>query len=224
MTRYRLRLPGPGDYLHSDDGTDAFVAETADEARDYFEDYHGERPEWVHSHIARGRIVYKRDIDGGDVHEDAEPGDTTFDYLTDDGRELRAYEVRVWEIGTPRVSWSIHPLPPDSVDAEAIPAGTSVHHERFGSGKTLETPRRVSPGRVVVNVAFGWPQERLRRVCSVAILSVLPSKDWPPRRRQLTVAGQVVAESADEAELETLRREKLAEHAERWKQGQRVTA
>lgn len=220
MSHYKLRIPGPGEYLHSDDGTVAFIAGTPDEARDYFEDYYGERPEWVHSHIARGRIAYKRDVDAGDVHEDCAPGDTTFDYLTDDGRELRDCEVRVWDRGTPRVWWSLQPLPFEPVPAEEIPVGASVHHKRLGSGKTLDAPRRSSPGRVIVNVAFGWPEERCRRVCSVAALSVMPTRDWPPRRRQLTVAGKVIAASFDEAELDAKRREKVAEHVAEWKRQQ----
>ena len=220
MTRYKLSLPGPGEYLHSDDGTVAFIADTAEEAKALFEDWHGERPEWVHSHIARGRIAYKSDVENGDVHDGCEPGDTTFDYLSDDGRELHPSEIRVWEIGPPRVFWSIQPLPFEPVDAEEIPVGTSVHHSRLGSGKTLEVPRRVSPSRAVVAVAFGRPQTQTRRVCSVATLAVLPSHDWPPVRRQLTVAGEVIAESANDGELERLRREKVAEHVERWKREQ----
>lgn len=220
MTHYRLRLPGPGEPLHSDDGTVAFVAETADEARDCFEDYYGDRPEWVHSHIACGRIAYKHDVDAGDVHEDCEPGDTTFDYTTDHGGELRAHEARVWERGIPEVWWSIHPLPYESVPAEDVPVGTATHHKRLGNGRTVDVPHRRSSGRAFVTVRFGWPIVERERVCSVSAVSFLPTQDWPPRRRQLTVAGEFVAESADEEELKALRDQKLAEHAEDWKREQ----
>jgi hypothetical protein len=114
VPKYKLRLPSKGDYLYSDDGY-WFIGDTADEAFDFFrEEMCEEDVEWVHPVILRGHVLYKADIDAGDCHEDAEPGDTTFFIVTDDAEkalahELAPNEILAWVEGTPRPWWTYGP-------------------------------------------------------------------------------------------------------------------
>ena len=111
MTKYKLWLPGPGEYLRMDDGEYIFVAATAEEAHRMFDEYSGPE-EWVHPVVLRGHVLYKRDIDAGDCHEDAEPGDSTFSTVISGDSEaalahdLAANEVLAWESGPPRPWWT----------------------------------------------------------------------------------------------------------------------
>lgn len=109
MPRYTLNLAGRGDFIYSDDGDRWVAAETAGEAKTYFLLNDGEWPRFVHSWIGRARCVTKRDVEAGDCHEDAEPGDTTYEFIRDDGRELRSNEVRLWERGPWSPHWSMEP-------------------------------------------------------------------------------------------------------------------
>jgi hypothetical protein len=101
---------GPGDYLYGDGGEVIYVCDTAQEALAFFEEEMGERPEWVHSEVLRARVVYAADVEAGECHEDAEPGDTTYDYVTRERRPLRELgenEVRVWIRGPWTPGWMI---------------------------------------------------------------------------------------------------------------------
>lgn len=112
MPKYKLRMPPEGDYLYSDDGT-WYIGKTAEAAHDFFAD-EWDPTEWVYPVIIRGHILYKRDIDAGDGHEDAEPGDTTFWIVTQDTEKALAHEclpseVMAWVRGTPRPWWTYGP-------------------------------------------------------------------------------------------------------------------
>lgn len=207
MPRYKLRVPGPGDWLHGD-SEPAVVADTREQARTEYEDYTGEAAPYLHSLIGRCRVVYKRDVEGGDCHEDAEPGDTTVDFVADDGRELDAFECRVWVLGPPPVQWSMKPLQPEPITPDTVPVGTSAYHQRIGSGHTV-APGYVVGRRWFIDIAFQrlergrWVVDRTL-ACSVATVGILPSRGWPRVRYRLTVAGEFVADGERDA-LETLR-------------------
>src|ERR1700756_149501 len=113
MPKYKLRLPGEGDYLDCE-GEPVYVGESAADALTFYTDeYEYLEVEWVHPEILRGRIVYARDIENGDCHEDSVPGDSTFDYVTSDPvnalRPLCDGEVRTWPAGAWRPHWVIEP-------------------------------------------------------------------------------------------------------------------
>lgn len=201
MPRYRLRVPAQGDVLYSDGPDPSIVADTIEVARDCFRDYTPDEQEPIYLHAYRGRceILYKRDIDNGDGHDGAEPGDTTVWYGPDDPTvPLADNECRVWELGCPRVHWEYDYTPPEPVDWRTIPVGAHVWHKALGSGKTVSRPRRGARGRgAVVDCRFTWPQYTGPvRTLYVAQLGVQPTRDWPGERRRVTVkvAGDVVAE------------------------------
>lgn len=205
MPRYKLRVPQTGDMLYGDDV--AIVADTISEAREFWEDEEGESVVFLHSMIGRCQLLYKRDIDNGDGHDGAEPGDTTVNYCPDDGRDLRPDECRLWMLGAPSFRWNYEYLPDTPIDWRTIPAGVTVHHPVLGSGRTVAKPWRWR-GQAVVDVRFAWPDYKsgVRRLL-VAQAHFMPSPHWPSNRRRvnLTVVGEVVAENVSEEVAETLR-------------------
>lgn len=109
MTRpYALVRPILGQFIYEDDEP-LVVANDGERAKDFFEQEYGERPEFVHSQIGYGRLVYARDIERGECHEGAAPGDTTFRFSRDNGRKLARGEFRVWARGPLRPGWVIKP-------------------------------------------------------------------------------------------------------------------
>lgn len=114
MPKYKLRLVPPGDYLYCE-GEMVYVGNSAAEAHAFYvEEAYEEGPEfWVHPEILRGRVTYARNIEAGDCHEDAEPGDTTYDLITGHPeralRELGDNEVLSWPRGAWRPHWSYRP-------------------------------------------------------------------------------------------------------------------
>ena len=218
MARYKLRVPGLGTVLYGDTDT-AIVADTRESAREFFEDESGEPTPYLHSYIGSCRVAYKRDIEAGDCHEDAEPGDTTVDYLHDSGRELRPNECRVWMLGPPPLDWRMEPLPQEPISPDEIPVGTSAYHKRIGSGKTASKGYAVGP-RWFIDIAFQrfergrWVVDRTL-ACSVATIGILPGLTWPRRRYRLTVAGEHVADGYEDA-LQTLRDVRIARLDAEW--------
>lgn len=191
--RYKLRVPEPGDALFGDGM--AVVADTIEEARDAWEHETGARPLYMHSSLGRCRVVYAHDIENGDAHEDAEPGDTTVDYFLDDGRDPAPGEIRVWEDGAPRLcDW--RGVPTERVcDTGAIPIGTVIDHARLGAGALM---------------AKAWKDERSDRwrlllrfgsrpghalVVSTSGLHLAPTLgNWhPPAAYRLEVDGELLA-------------------------------
>lgn len=113
MPKYKLRLVDPGQWIFCE-GDPVYAGETAAEALAFYADeYEWLEVEWVHPEILRGRVVYALDTENGDCHEDAEPGDTTYDLVTSDPvnalRPLRPGEVRTWPIGSWRPGWCQKP-------------------------------------------------------------------------------------------------------------------
>jgi hypothetical protein len=113
MPKYKLSIPSPGEYIYCE-GDMVYVGDTAAEAHEfYIEEACEEGPEfWVFPEILRGRCVYARDIDNCDCHEDAEPGDTTFDYVARGESALRPLnpgEILTWPRGTWRPFWTYGP-------------------------------------------------------------------------------------------------------------------
>lgn len=217
MPRYKLRVPQTGDPLHWDDGTEAVVADTLAAARAEWDSMYGEpAPQYLHSEIGRCQIVYARDIENCDAHEDAQPGDTTYWMGTDDGRELRANEFRCWLAGPPHVGWKMEPLPPEPVEVAEIPVGVQVRHDRLGSGVTVSKPRRIYPKCWYVDVEFSrWngrdvgPLPHIDKktvACRVDSerVHLMRSMHWPLTRYRLTVNGEFVAEGTERM-LDSLR-------------------
>lgn len=196
MPRYKLNVPTAGDYLYSDGYTDsAVVADTIDEARELLESFE------VHSYIGCCRVVYAADVENGDCHEDAEPGDTTVDYCADDGREeLEPHQCRVWMTGPPTFWWQLEPLPPDPIHPSEVPIGCSIHVDGRGSTRTTTEPWEAD-GRWLTEVAV-WPDGRQRfEIClTLDSVHILPTGSWPEVRYRLTVEGEVAEGSKDEME------------------------
>ena len=223
MPRYKLCVPQAGDTLYGD-GDTSVVADTIDQAREFFRDHteDGEPPVYLHSYIGRCRVVYKLDVDNGDCHEDAEPGDTTIDYLRDTGCELVAGEVRCWEIGRPDFHWEYDydAWPAEPVDWRTIPVGCTVTHAVLGSGRTVGSPRRGLRGRgVVVDCRFRWPDfTGPRRTLHIGALSILPTGNWPGdmRRINVLVDGELVAERVSIAAAGLLRELRIARLGAEW--------
>lgn len=158
MPRYRVSVPEPGTMLYGD-GDRTMVADTLQDARRFWEDYEGETVIYLHSWIGVCRVVYKRDVDAGDCHEDAEPGETTVDYRRDDGRALRDGEIRCWELGyggpRPLVNRD-EPVVGDIADA---PVGVEVRHAVWGCGFTVARPLRHRTGwRLLVDFRGLYPE------------------------------------------------------------------
>jgi hypothetical protein len=158
MPRYKLRVPGPGTWLYGD-GPSAVVADTIQAAREFFEEYEGDAPQiYLSSYIGSCRVVYKRDIEVMDCHDEAEPGDTTVDYLADNGRELRDHEVRVW-VGGWQGPISLVNRDTPSGRFEEMPPGVKVKHPVWGWGTTVARPLKHRTGwRVLVEFsgALRW--------------------------------------------------------------------
>lgn len=117
MPKYKLRLPGPGDYIYCESEM-VYVGDTAEDAfAFYIDEACEEGPEfWVTPEILRGRCVYARDIENCECHEDAEPGDTTFDYVARGEsalRPLKPGEILTWPRGTWRPFWTYGPARTD---------------------------------------------------------------------------------------------------------------
>lgn len=113
MPKYNLKLVDPGQCIFCESDP-VYAGETAADALAFYSDeYEWLEVEWVHPEILRGRVVYALDIENGDCHEEAEPGDTTYDLVTSDPvgalRPLRAGEVRTWPIGPWRPHWCQKP-------------------------------------------------------------------------------------------------------------------
>lgn len=138
MPKYKLRMPGPGDYIYCD-GDAVYVGETADDALTFYigEEYAYDVDEvWVCPEILRGRCVYARDIEAGDCHEDAEPGDTTFDLVVSGDaalRPLKAGEILTWPRGSWRPFWTYGPTRTETAWGPGFMAqvGTDVLGEDF---------------------------------------------------------------------------------------------
>jgi ABC-type glycerol-3-phosphate transport system substrate-binding protein len=144
MPKYKLWLPSAGETIDWDGDGVSFAAETAQEAFEFIHDMWDEHgcwqdwmdgdvgDGWIHPEIASGRIVYKRDIDNEEfLHEDAEPGETTFVQLRDSGRDLAANEVRVWLPGPASPGWVIKPpwsTGTDSYEMHVGPGGAPSSH------------------------------------------------------------------------------------------------
>jgi len=216
---YQLSVPPAGTMLYGG-GDQSMVADSLDEAKDLWEDWTGERPDYMHSYIGVCRVLYKRDVDSGDCHEDAEPGDTSLDYSRDDGRELRSDECRVWEPGPPSWHWSYKPLPQEPIHPRDIPVGCSIGlRNPIRSARTTETPHEVD-GAWVVDVAI-WPDGSQHERVDVlaADVLILGTGDWPILRFELTVEGEVLG-TGTEAELRVLRDERCAGLSAKWKADQ----
>lgn len=103
MARYKLRPIAVGDHLVDDGGRPVFRADTYQDALEMFVNY-GYDEAYIDTTMsawgAYPRIAYKHDVESGDVHEDAEPGDTVYEFarLRADGTPGRGC-VRFWEIG-----------------------------------------------------------------------------------------------------------------------------
>ncbi len=199
MPRYKLRVPEEGAILHGDGF--AAVAATKDAAREYLEDYVGEPVPYLHSYIGSCRVVYARDYENGDCHDGAEPGDTTIDYRTDNGRDLRPHECRVWEVGAPRLAlWKMELLPPLPIAPETIPVGAPVRHHRLGSGECAGSAFRAC-GQWFLPCAF----DGRAIACEIrargfgVYYSAAYGSDWapPPPRYRLTINGEHVADGSE---------------------------
>ena len=160
MTKYKLRVVGPGDYLYGEDGM-LYIGDSAEEAHDFYADEACDPVEWVHPEILRARLVYARDVEMGDCHEDAEPGDTTYDLVTDHPeRALRALgenEVRAWPRGAWRPHWSIKPewstgVPGDQVTVEGEIIG------QFATREEAEIARNAAVAIVVETWKCEYPE------------------------------------------------------------------
>jgi hypothetical protein len=219
MPRYKLRVPGPGTWLYGD-GPSSVVADTIGDAREFFGEEDGEPAIYLSSYIGSCRVVYKRDVEAMDCHEDADPGDTTVDYLTDDGRELRDHEVRVWVRGWQGPISLVNRDTP-SGRFEEMPPGVKVEHPVWGWGTTVARPLKHRTGwRVLVDFGglypeapyvpggaggiggsprwVGWWSLKLTQ-------SATPSGQWPADRWHVDVGGGRIAEGiADEAAAEAL--------------------
>jgi hypothetical protein len=221
MTRYKLRPFEQGDELRNDDGTIGIVADTIDVARDCFRDHteDGEPPIYLHSLIGRLRIVYKRDVDNGDCHEDAEPGDTTIDGCArDDGRELRPDEVRWWELGGPQWHWEFAYSPGPPIPWREVPVGCRVYHPVLGSGEIVYPPRKGAYG-LRFPVRFGWPKlAGPVRWMPLGAIHLRGTATWPGDRRLVTVTveGEVVASGVSERTAEQLRDLRCARLTAEW--------
>lgn len=221
MPRYTLRVPGQGDVLYGDDG-EAVVADSIDLAREVFRDELGE-DDWiyVHSDVGRCRLVYARDVENGDCHEDAEPGDTTVDYIRDTGRELASNEIRIWQLGPPRWSWRQEPLPPEPIPWNEIPVGMHALHKVLGWGELYAPPRlwRAS-GKPVFPIRFENGRHADLFLSQISLhypATYGAALRPPPTRYRLTVEGEVVTEGVTERTARDLLDLRLARLDAEWK-------
>lgn len=213
MPRYKLRVPQLGDPLHWDDGTESVVADTLAQAREEWEHQYGEpAPQFLHSEIGRCQIVYKRDLENGDYHEDAEPGDTSYWMARDHGGELLPNEFRCWIAGPPRWHWEMHRLPFPEIDPQEIPPAANVYHRRHGWGQTVTHAFRAC-GHWYLTCHFGVKPINFK----VGVVGVYYGNGWspPPTRYRLEVAGEHVADGTEWA-LHTLREARVARLNAEW--------
>ncbi len=216
MTRYKLNVPAAGDMLYGDEN--AIVADTIEEAREWWEDDDDEPCPYLHSYIGRCRIVYARDVENGDFHEDAEAGSTTVDYLPDNGRELAENEVRVWLRGAPDFHWNYAYSPPEAVCISTVPVGAPVYHRVLGSGKVVMPARNGRHGWRLP-VRFGWPDlNGPVRPMMLGQININATMDWPGDTRRVTVSveGEVVATGVREPTASVLRDLRIARLRNEW--------
>ncbi|HET9198212.1 MAG TPA: hypothetical protein VFN92_08180 [Solirubrobacterales bacterium] len=215
--QYKLRVPEPGTFLYGD-GPEAVVATSIEEARDLLETFE------VHSEIGICRIVYKADVDNGEAHEGAEPGDTTVWYQRDDGRDLEEGEVRVWIAGPPSWSWSLGPDGVEPLSLSDIPVGSQFALERGGEdlettgpaiddGETITLPVRLRLGGDHDALIF----EKGATGHSIFVLPYLTNPLKTVYRYRLTVEGEE-AEGTEE-EMNQLRRDAVAALTALWRRG-----
>lgn len=234
MPAVTVRLAEPGDYLQGEDGAiyvgathgqDHFGPTGADldtpaAAHEFYADegYDGDEVEWVHPTILRGRIVTPRDVDNCDAHEDAEVGDTTYDYVTEHPdtalRELGPNEVRLWERGTWRAHWSMTPtgrvfLHPDErreteyeVTVEGKPVGTHPSHDEAWAAVQAASAIEVEAWKVA------HPEYRVREHLYLIEIDLTDSKMGPSWRSTRNLCGIPVGSDTTPADL----REMAAEH------------
>lgn len=220
MPRYKLCIPQAGDMLYGDG--DCIVADTLDDARAYWEDWTGEPVVYLHSHIGRCRVVFAADVENGDCHDDAEAGDTTIDYIDDDGRDLAENEVRCWEQGAPSPHWTFDYSPPEPVCITTVPVGAPVYHRVLGSGRVVMPARKGRHGWRLP-VRFGWPDlSGPVRPMMLGQIILNATMDWPgdTRRVTLSVAGEIVATGVRERTAEVLRDMRRARLRAEWEAGQ----
>lgn len=216
MPRYKLSVPQTGDMLHGE--VDAAVADTIDEARVIFEDYDGEPCIYLHSHIGLCRVVYARDVDNGDCHDDAEPGDTTIDHEPDDGRELATHEIRYWERGAPSIDWRMTPSPAP-IPWRKIPVGMTARHAVWGEGKVCAPPRPWRGYAPLIPVLFADGRRAGLLLGQIALYYGVTVNDPcrpPATRYELSVAGEVVATGVHERTAEILRDMRIARLTAEW--------
>lgn len=197
MPRYKLRPVEYGQVIELDDGELCAFAETIAEARDLFDDWTGERPMYLHSAVASYRVVYARDIEDGECHEDAEPGDTTFTIHEGDPR--RESDRRVWMLGAPRLcSWRIVTVK-RPLDPQEIPVGASILHERIGSGAMAGSARAIG--------GWWWLPVRFadrELLCKASTVFIVPTIRWAPKSvYRLEINDETIAEG-DQWALQTL--------------------
>lgn len=221
MPRYKLNIPQTGDMLYGDGN--AIVADTREEARELWEDYEGEPCPYLHAHIGRCRVVYARDIEGGDCHEDAERGDTTVDYCRGDAdRPLAENEIRCWELGPPSWDWHYEYTPPEPVSITTVPVGAPVSHRALGSGRVVMPARKGRYGWRLP-VRFGFPElAGPVRLMMLGQIIINATRYWPGDTRRVTVSveGEVVATGVRERTAEQLRDLRCARLTAEWEAAQ----
>lgn len=212
MSRYKLRVPSAGTFLYGDDGR-AVVADDIHQARDELEAFE------VHSYIGVCRVVYAADVENGECHEDAEPGDTTIDYHFDDGREPGSNECRVWEVGPPGFHWTMAPFyPPIALDE--IPIGTVIQDPKDQSWvRIVKLATRHKEGwkvRVEPEQEGGGKQRTLTFLAGESV-SISPAfNNWRPTMHyRLEIKGEV-AEGPRE-EMEQLRDDAIKALQDEWR-------
>lgn len=196
MPRYKLRPVEYGETVWLDTGDMCAVAETIEEARDLFAE-HDDRPMYLHPAVAVHRIVYARDIEDGDCHDGAEPGDTTF--TVRDGDPTHDSDRRVWMLGAPALcTWRMTPER-RSVNPRDIPVGAVITHPRLGHGEMSGDAQAID-GRWWLPVRFA-DRERL---CKASTIHILPTVRWAPESvYRLEIDGETVAEG-DQWAMQTL--------------------
>ena len=210
MPKYKVRVCEPGDFLHGD-GDVWVCADTVDQAREFFEDYgyNDGSARFLTSLLGRPRVVRKVDIENGDCHEDAEPGDTTWDFFPDDGRETDPdSEIRrFWEMGSWRpwtcvqTGWGV--WKGRGAPVSSVVAGIPCSHARHGRGETLGPAREIGGKRKWIDVRF---EDGSERVVSCRVLDLFMTRDWPPKAAQVNTADgpEYIAYGTDEGCLRAL--------------------
>jgi hypothetical protein len=208
MARYTLRLAEPGTFLYGEDGPWA-VADTIADARAMLAEctQDGREPIFLHPLVARGRVVYAADIENGECHEDAEPGDTTYDFarVPDlDTWEPRGGEVLCWQLGAPPLcDWEVTFAEAEPVAFQDIEPGRRCYRKRDGWMRTVGTAYRYA-GRWCINAApDGDPRPGSVRAYTWRTLTFFAPEGYQ-RTRILTIDGEEVARSESERVLRDL--------------------